>query len=281
MRTALDVDAVLDLFAKRPTLAVKSDQLAVAMASGDTTAFHDFVLFHRRLAREVSKCLQRWFGMPEEDAEQIGILGLLVAARRFRPELGYQFSTYATHWIKQSCQRNGPPAALPIAIPHYVLWPCFRHALELAKALGGGPDAAIRKHDEFKAADETVGSRWPFYVQSRQIESLAERETWRRAVPLRDPVPDPDAELSREQVATRVRAAVERLHPRYADVLRRRFGIDCEAETLNEIGQSVGLTRERIRQLEAKGLARLRMSLADLVPDWWVGTEDTFDDEPD
>ena len=282
VRSALDADPAFASFVEKPARAVKSDGPAGAMKAGDPDAFHRLVLLHRPLARAGSKWLTRCFGLPPEDAEQIGLLGLTAAARRFDPARGRPFSTYASWWIRQAGRRHGPEAALLVRIPQHVLWPCFRHSFARAAAMSaGGPDAARRRHDEFEAADKTLANRWPLYVRARRIESLAERETWRRAIALRDRVPAPDAELSREQVVARVRAAVEQLHPRHADIIRRRFGLGCEEETLNGIGIEAGLTRERIRQLEAKGLVRLRDLLSDLVPDWWVEGEAAADDEPE
>ena len=278
VRSALDTDPAFELFVKKPAYAVRSDTLAEAMRAGDPAAFHRFILLHRPLALAGSKWLSRWFGLSPEDAEQIGILGLIQAARRFDPARGLQFSTYAMWWIRQAGQRSGPTAALLVQLPSYVLWPCIRHSFTLNTVrTESGPDGVERKQREFEATDPTLAKRWPFYVQARRIESLAERETWRRAATIRDNVSAPDARLTREQVATRVRAAVERLHPRYAEIVRRRFGIGCAEETLIGIGNEMNVTRERIRQLEAKGLAWLRDWLADLVPDWWLDSESADD----
>ena len=89
VRVALDTSAELNLFARKPKLAEKSDRLAVAMNAGDERARHEFISMHRGLARKFSKRLCRSFGLSPEEAEQIGMLGVIHAAKKFRPELGY------------------------------------------------------------------------------------------------------------------------------------------------------------------------------------------------
>src|SRR5437867_376196 len=106
--------------------AERSDELAKAMQNGDKEAFHRFLVLHLPLARKISKRLCRCFGMRPDDAEQIAFLGLLRAARKYRPEFGYRFSTYAYQPIKNACWRHGPDFALMIHLPINVFWPCFR-----------------------------------------------------------------------------------------------------------------------------------------------------------
>lgn len=284
VRTALDTsaDTSVDLFVKRPAYAVRSDALALAARAGDTSAFHRFVLLHLPLARNGSKRLRRWFGMPPEDAEQIAVLGLLTACKRFDPTRGIQFSTYGIWWIRQACQKYGAPAALFIRVPPHVLWPCLRHqfAVNIAR-IAGGPEEAHRCHTAFLEAGHRLGRRWTAYHRARAVESLTDRQVMRNARRIREPLPPSDTALIREEVVARMRVAVDRLHPRYADVIRRRFGMGCEEETLNEIGTAAGLTRERIRQIEAKGLSLLRKSLDGLVDEWWVNDEEPDEAEED
>src|SRR5204863_3254949 len=88
-----------------------------------------------------------------EDAEHYGVIGLLLAADRYKPERGIQFATYATWWIRQCCQRYGPDAARFIRIPQYAFWPCFRLGIELQNLRRSrGPNAVrdelIRLFDE-------------------------------------------------------------------------------------------------------------------------------------
>lgn len=117
VRQALDNQSELELFAKYPRYAEESDRLATAMRNGVPGAFDEFVVFHQRLARRASRMIVRWVKIEPEDAEQIAMLGLMEAARRFDPQRGYQFSTLASYWIRNVCQRFGVYAGLPIRIP--------------------------------------------------------------------------------------------------------------------------------------------------------------------
>jgi hypothetical protein len=140
VRTALDTIAEKNLFALRPYYATRSDELAVAAKQGVPGAFNAFVLFHRPLARKAARMLVRWVGMDEEDGEQIAMLGILAAARRFDPARGYQFSTYASYWIRQLCQRYGVDTGLLIRFPTYIFWPCYKLRFEYERLLAGyGP----------------------------------------------------------------------------------------------------------------------------------------------
>ena len=130
VRHALLPDSDLNLFAKRPEYAAKSDRLAVAMKQGDADAFSEFVEFHMPLARQASRMLVRWFDMDPDDAEQTAMIGLIEAARRFDPERGFQFSTYAGYWIRNACQRYGLEWGLQIRLPPHIFWRCYRLAFE-------------------------------------------------------------------------------------------------------------------------------------------------------
>lgn len=264
VRCVLDTSAELNLFASKPKLAARSDRLAIAMGNGDVAARHEFILMHRGLARKLSKVLRRWFNMPPEDAEQIGILGLMEAAQRFRPELGYQFSTYASWWVRQSCQRLGPDAALLIRTPHHAFWGCFKHAIKLSNTLmAKGPTAAARYQSECEAADPKLAEQWAGYLRARNVLSLAEKATFRTAAALPDRVSPPGEATELVETMAVVRKSIADLHPRCADIIRRRFGFECEPQTLQEIAVVYGLSKERIRQIEERGLEKLRVRIVD------------------
>jgi RNA polymerase primary sigma factor len=264
VRRVLDTSPELHLFARRPRYAARSDELARAMREGDVEAFHRFVLLHRPLARRQSKCLRRWFGMPEEDAEQIGFIGLIEAARRFRPERGFQFSTYATWWIKQACQRYGPDAALLIRVPPHAFWSCFRHGIAIERLrLDDGPSAVRDRVCELELANPLLAAQWRGYLRARNVGTLSDRALLREARAIPAPTGPPVDNLIRSEVGVEVRIALGRLHPRDAEVIRLRYGLDDREHTLEEIGHQMGLTRERIRQIERKAEAKLRTLLGE------------------
>jgi RNA polymerase sigma factor (sigma-70 family) len=268
VRRVLDTTPELELFAKRPRYAERSDALARAMQQGDVEAFHRFIELHCPLAQKLSKRLHRWFGMPSEDAEQIAVLGLLAAARRFRPERGFQFSTYATWWINQACQRHGPTVALLIHVPVNVFWTCFRHAIDVERLrMAGGPSSVREQLAELEILNPWLAERWRAYLRARDVGTLSDRYLLREARTIPDPARPPLENLLRGDTADRVRTALGRLHPRDAEVIRLRYGLDGEELTLEQIGQQMNLTRERIRQIELRAEAKLRTLLHEEFPE--------------
>ena len=267
VRVALDTTAELNLFVRKPKYAEKSDRLAVAMKAGDERARHEFILFHRPLARKLSRKLRRWFNLPPEDAEQIGILGLLDAARKFEPARGFQFSTYATWWIRQACQRHGPYASLVVHVPLHAFWKCFRHAIGVSKALAaGGPAAAGRVQEACEQSDPKLAQQWADYLRARAVLSLADKPTFREAAALPDRLPRLGETSEAGEDAVRIRELLAKLDARDAFVIRSRFGIDQAPMTLLQLGEAMGITRERVRQIEARGLRRLRKHLGIELP---------------
>jgi RNA polymerase sigma factor (sigma-70 family) len=274
VRRVLDTTPELDLFARRPRYAARSDELARAMRQGDIGAFHRFVLLHRGLARQLSKRLQRWFGMPAEDAEQIAFIGLIEAAHRFQPERGFQFSTYATWWIKQACQRYGPDVALLIRVPLHTFWSCFRHTIDVERLrLAGGPCTVRDRLYDLELVNPQLAARWRAYLRARNIDTLSDRSLLREARAIPDPTRPPLEAMLRSELVDQVRAAIGCLHPRDAEVIQLRYGLDGPDCTLKEIGHRMGVTRERIRQIEKRAEEKLRTlldeegSLSAIAPD--------------
>jgi len=288
VRTALDAPPDLNLFTRRPWYAERSDELAVAMARGDPGAFNAFILLHRPLARHISKRLQRTFRMDADDAEQIGVIGLIGAARRFDPERGTQFSTYATHWVRQACQRYGPDAALFIRLPAHIVesfFPLRRRIERLASEYGPG-----RANDELArmcAEDGRFFRQWLAFNRALNVRSLSDRSEpeYFEARTLRAAIDEPlQVELDKE-LLRRVRAAMACLNERARRVLRLRYGIDGAPGTLEEIGQVEGITRERVRQILMVAEKRLRSfierELEDLVPAGAIGPSESQEALPD
>ncbi len=274
VRAALDFSPDLNLFARRPRYAERSDELAVAMARGDKDAFHAFIILHRPLARHISKGLQRAYGMDADDAEQIGVIGLINAARRFDPERGTQFSTYATHWIRQACRRYGPDAALSIRLPAHVresFFPLDRRLDKLASQYG--PGHANDELARLSMADARFFHQWLAFERALNVRSLSDRAQpeYREARTLRADVEDEplQRELTRER-RDRIRAAIACLNQRDRRFLRLRYGMEGQPRTLEEIGHVEGVTRERVRQILIRAEERLRTVVGrdhkDLVP---------------
>jgi RNA polymerase primary sigma factor len=204
-------------------------------------------------------------GVPFLDLIQEGNIGLIRAARKFEYERGHKFSTYATWWIRQAVSRAVADQGRTIRVPVHMgdqINRLRRISLNLTQRLGRDPNM-----DELAEAMETTPdkisslleiSRRPISLETPTDED-EESEIGDFVEDISSPAPSEitDREMLREHLA----AALRKLPEREAHILELRYGLaDGEAHTLEEVGKEIGVTRERVRQLEAQALNRLRRS---------------------
>lgn len=205
-------------------------------------------------------------GMQFLDLIQEGNLGLMRAVDKFEYQRGYKFSTYATWWIRQAITRGIFDQSRTIRIPVHVFETArklFRISHEMSRQLGREPTAEELAQ---QSGVPLLKVRHVLKVASKEPLSLETPSAVREGTSIGDLIEDvsvksPSESLMDASLVQQTRSVLKTLSARERKILRLRYGIEQESDrTLEEIGQSFGLSRERIRQLEVQALRKLRYS---------------------
>src|SRR6478609_9553028 len=250
-----------------PLLSAKEEkELAYRIIAGDGAARERMVRANLRLVVNIARSYTGK-GLALQDLIEEGNLGLLRAVEGFDPGMNTRFSTYASYWIKQSIKRALVNTAKTIRIPAYMveLLAKWRRATskltdelgrpptheEVAKVLGLPKKKlsiikkAIRVYNSAPQTDQGGDQGWS--IEEMLMDNRSKT---------------PDTEMVETDDLKHVMVLLEKMDKREATVLKMRFGLnDEEPKTLKEIGECLGLTRERVRQIESEALAKLGENL--------------------
>ena len=262
---ALDdpVKAYLKGIGQVPLLSAEEEQtLARAARAGDADARRRLSEANLRLVVSVAK-RYAGRGLPFLDLIQEGNLGLMKAAEKFEPDRGFKFSTYATWWIRQSITRAIADQGRTIRIPVHLV----EHINRVRKTAG----ELLRKNGREPTAEEIAVRLEMEPDRVRELLQLAQEPVSLETpvgeeedAHLEDFIQDEEAgipvdEAGRQLLRRELMSVLKSLTPREERVITLRFGLDDgRPRTLEELGKEFNVTRERIRQIEAKALRKLR-----------------------
>lgn len=248
----------------------ENTELCVRIQKGDVTAQEELCEKNRKLVDKYAWSYHKYYGndLDFEDIENMGLTGLLHAAEKYDPEKGASFSTYATFWIRQSIVRGIMESGFSVRIPVHVF-----SAVSKASAIDNrlsqeGVDDPDKRRAMVAKEMKIPEDKAAYYLSLKQdffaMPSLNNPVGDDGETELGDMVTG-DERLSVEDavvqsdIYNRLDEIVGTLSEREQYVIKRRFGLDGnEVQTLDEIGKQLGVTRERVRQIEAKAIRKLR-----------------------
>lgn len=240
--------------------------LVVAAESGDATANRKLVEAYMPAIAGLAHCFPTGAGVERQELHQQGVVGLLLAARRYDPRLNTPFWAYASFWVRKAMQELVAELARPVALSD--------RAVRALAQIGTARAEHLQAHRAEPTLEQLSSATG---LTPSQLESLEATERAPRALEeplgadagdtLGDAIVDPGAEQAYERVLDtieirKVGAVARRLDERERAVIGAHYGLLGQpAETLDQIGGTLGVTAERARQIEVGALAKLRRRL--------------------
>ena len=252
----------------KPLEADEEKALALRAKNGDLFAKNRLVQANLKLVLTTARKAIHVSKLPLVDLIQEGNLGLMIAVEKFNPELGYRFSTYATWWIKQAMFKAISEQSYCMKIPVYIqetLSKFSKVKSEMEKAY----NTQVTTQDVAKKMNiepEKIDTYLSAYTSTVSIEGSFDANNGSElavADVIADTKTNVEENIEYEELKKEIANVVSTLKDREQTVIKMRFGLeDCAKTTLEEIGKLFGVTKECIRQTEARALNKLRNNFA-------------------
>lgn len=250
---------------KHIPLLSAEDELKVAkrVKRGDAQARRTMIRSNLRLVINIAKQYSN-FGVPLLDLIEEGNLGLMKAVSKFDPKLGYRFSTYAAWWIKQHVTRALADQGKTVRIPVYMVETLSRFR-KVNERLTHHYRRKPKISELARAMKLPVAKIKEFMQMDQGTTSLDQPVGDEGDASIMDLMEDPNATTSQDHVnsllrSERIEVLLTKMSPREREIIELRFGLrDGETHTLNEAAKRFNITRERVRQIEAVALKKLRV----------------------
>ena len=251
-----------DISDSKPLSREREVELSARIQDGDMHARDELVQANLRFVIDVAKNYQNR-GLPLADLISAGNVGLLTAADRFDGTKGYKFISYAVWWIKQSILQTIAEHARTVRLPMNKV-SLLKDISKTSRRLGQGREAEPRIEEiaaELEVAPQEVLETMLSARAVRSLDESFEEDDERNLLNiLADTTQDnPDADVLCESAKDQLESVLNSLDERELRIIRLYFGLDGhEALTLEQIGDLMGVTRERVRQIKERALSRLR-----------------------
>ena len=247
-----------------PLLSAEEEVLHGRKAlKGDKDARERMIVSNLKLVVKIARRYKDR-GLALLDLVEEGNLGLIRAVEKFDPERGFRFSTYATWWIRQTIERAIMNQTRTVRLPIHVVKELniyLRTARNLAQELDHEPTAE-EIADKLDVPTEDVNKMLRLNERIKSVDSYLSHESDGNS--LLDILPDsnhsgPEEKNQEDDIKNNIVMWLQELNPKQREVLSRRFGLmGFEPDTLENVGAEIGLTRERVRQIQVEALRRLK-----------------------